>query len=73
MPTPMDAMLGLVIAAIGLLTVVLSFLVVDSRKRIISYVIAGIVTTVGSYYYVKSEMRGFQVRKRISNIQQQQN
>ena len=72
MPTPMDAMLGLLIAAIGLLTFVVAFSAADSGKRLVSYGIAGLVTVVGLIYYASSEMRGFQMRRRISDIQQRQ-
>lgn len=72
MPTPIDAMLGLVVTAIGLLTVVISFLVVDCKKKLISYSIAGVVVVIGLFYYISSEMRGFQMRRRIANIQRQQ-
>ena len=70
MPTPMDAMLGLVIAAIGLMTFVIAFNIPESSKRLVSYGIAGLVTTIGFFYYANSEMRGFQMRRRINEIQQ---
>ena len=72
MPTPMDAMLGLVVTAIGLMTVVIAFLIADGKKRNIAYMLAGVVTAVGLYYYVASEMRGIQMRRRLSTLQQQQ-
>ena len=72
MPTPMDAMLGLVLTAIGLLTVVTAFLISDTKKRMISYVLAGVMAVAGLYYYMSSGIRGFQMRRRISNIQRQQ-
>lgn len=72
MPTPMDAMLGLVVAAIGLLTMVVAFGLSDAQKKTISYVLSGIVIVAGLYYYVSSELRGFQMRRRIANIQRQQ-
>lgn len=72
MPTPMDAMLGLVVIALGLLSFVVSFLVTDQKKQMIAYGLAGFVTLVGLYYYVGSELRGFQMRRRIANIQRQQ-
>src|SRR4051812_30840185 len=70
MPTPMDTMLGLVIVAIGLLTMVIAFSIAEPRKRLLSYGIAGLITLVGLVYYVTSEMRGFKMRQRISEIQQ---
>ena len=72
MPTPMDSLLGLVIAAIGLMTLVIAFSQTDPGKRLISYGLAGLVTLTGLVYYVSSEMRGFQMRRRISEIQQRQ-
>ena len=72
MPTPMDAMLGLVVAAIGLLTLVIAFSIADDKKRAVAYVIAGIMTALGLYYYTSSEMRGFMMRRRIAEIQKQQ-
>ena len=72
MPTPMDAMLGLVIIALGLLTLVIGFSIAEPKKRLASYVIAVIVVVSGMYYYVGSEMRGFQMRRRIADIQRQQ-
>lgn len=72
MPTPMDAMLGLVVTAIGLLILVIAFSIADSKKKVISYAIAGIVTVAGLSYYVSSEIRGFEMRRRIANIQRQQ-
>jgi uncharacterized membrane protein len=68
----MDAMLGLVIVALGLVTLVLAFLIAEPKKRIAAYVIAGIVSVSGLYYYVGSEMRGFQMKRRIADIQRQQ-
>ena len=68
----MDAMLGLVVVAIGLLIVVTSFQIVEPRKRGFSYGIAAVITLLGAYYYLSSEMRGFQMRRRIANIQRQQ-
>lgn len=72
MPTPMDAMLGLVVAAIGLLTLVISFSIAETRKRVAGYGLAGLVTVVGLFYYVSAEVRGFEMRRRIANIQRQQ-
>jgi hypothetical protein len=72
MPTPLDAMLGLIVAAIGLLTIVTAFQIADPRKRLFSYGIAAVVTVLGLHHYVSSEMRGFQMRRRIENIQRQQ-
>lgn len=72
MPTPMDAMLGLVVTAIGLMSVVIAFLITEQKKRWISYGISGIIVIFGLYYYVNSQMRGYQTRKRIATIQQQQ-
>lgn len=68
----MDAMLGLVVTAIGLMTIVIAFTQIDSKKRMISYGIAGIVTVSGLFYFVSAEMRGHQMRQRISKIQRQQ-
>ena len=72
MPTPMDAMLGLVVVAIGIMTFVIAFSLTDAGKKQLSYVLAGLVVVTGLYYYVSSELRGFQMRRRISNIQRQQ-
>lgn len=72
MPTPMDVMLGLVVAAIGLMSFVIALANPDPRKRMISYVIAGIITAAGFYYYISSGIRGFQMRRRIQEIQQRQ-
>ena len=72
MPTPMDAMLGLVVAAIGLMTFVIAFSVTDAQKRTISYLLAGLVSFFGLYYYVGSELRGYQMRARIASLQRQQ-
>src|SRR3989338_2465750 len=73
MPTPMDAMLGLVVAAIGLLTLVVVFSQADPKNKLVSYVIAGAVTALGAYYFASAELRGFQMRRRISEIQERQN
>lgn len=72
MPTPMDALLGLVVAAIGLLTLVVSFSLAEPRKRLVSYVIAGVVSALGISFFVSAEMRGFMMKRRISEIQQRQ-
>ena len=72
MPTPMDAMLGLVVVAIGFLIIVTAFQIVEPRKRMVSYGVATVITVLGLFYYVSSELRGFQMRRRISNIQRQQ-
>ena len=72
MPTPMDAMLGLVVSAIGLLILVIGFSIQESKKRWMSYGISSLVIVLGFYYYVSSEMRSFEMRKRISNLQRQQ-
>ncbi len=72
MPTPMDTMLGLVVVAIGLLTLVVAFGLADSGKRLLSYGLAGLVILVGFIYFVNSELRGYQMRRRISEIQQRQ-
>ncbi|MBI1979480.1 MAG: hypothetical protein HYY63_05725 [Elusimicrobia bacterium] len=72
MPTPMDAMLGLVTLAIGLLILVTAFLVQESKKRVTSYILAGVVAALGGYHFVASEVRVFEMRRRIANIQRQQ-
>ncbi len=72
MPTPMDAMLGLVTLAVGLLILVTSFLIPDSKKRVLSYALSGLVALLGSYYFVSSEIRVFQMRRKIASIQRQQ-
>ncbi|OGR88678.1 MAG: hypothetical protein A3A86_05660 [Elusimicrobia bacterium RIFCSPLOWO2_01_FULL_60_11] len=66
-------MLGLLVAAVGLLTLVVAFSVAEPRNKMISYVIALAVTVLGGYYFVSAELRGFQMRRRISEIQQRQN
>jgi sulfite exporter TauE/SafE len=68
----MDAMLGLVAAAIGLSMIVTAFQIAEPKKRMISYGLAAVVTALGLYYYVSAEMRGFQMRRRIEGIQRQQ-
>lgn len=73
MPTPMDAMLGLVVASIGLLTLVVAFSQADPKKTMLSYLIAAALTALGAYYFVSAELRGFQMRRRISEIQERQN
>ena len=72
MPTPMDAMLGLVVAAVGLLTFVIALSMGDPKKQKIAYGISIIITVLGLFYYVSAEMRGFQMRRRIANLQRQQ-
>jgi Uri superfamily endonuclease len=72
MPTPVDAMLGLVVLAIGLLTLVIAFSVGDQKKQWISYAISGVLVLTGFYYYVSSGVRSMQMRRRIANIQRQQ-
>lgn len=72
MSTPMDALLGLLIAAIGLLMVVIAFSLADQQKRMISYALAAIVVGVGVFYFGSSEMRRLQMRRTISNLQRQQ-
>jgi len=69
MPTPMDAMLSLVIVAIGFLMLVVSFSVNDTKKRLVSYVLVLFVVAIGFGYFIKAETRSLRVRKRISNIQ----
>jgi hypothetical protein len=72
MPTPIDAMLGLVVLAVGLLTLVTAFSIGDQKKKMISYGIAGVISLMGLYYYVSSEVRGFRMRSRIADLQRQQ-
>ena len=72
MPTPMDAMLGLVVVSMGLLTLVVSFSQADPKKKLVSYIISGVLIALGSYYFVSAELRGFQMRRRISQIQERQ-
>ncbi len=72
MPTPMDAMLGLVVLAIGFLMIIAAFQIADSKKRVISYALSGLVSLAGCYYFVSSEFRVIQMRRRIANIQRQQ-
>ena len=68
----MDAMLGLVVAAIGALTLVTAFQIQESQKRLFSYLVAALLAVAGLYYYASSEIRGFQMRRRLSEIQQRQ-
>lgn len=72
MPTPMDAMLGLVVLSVGLLMVVTGFQLTDSKKRMVSYILSGLVSAAGCYYFVSSELRVIQMRRRIATIQRQQ-
>ena len=72
MPTPMDALLGLVVASIGLMILVQSFTLAEPRKKLAAYFISGFLVLLGGYYYLSSEMRGYQMRRRISEIQQRQ-
>ena len=72
MPTPMDAMLGLVVTAIGLLTLVIAFNIPEPKKRILSYGIAGFVIFVGACYYVSSELRGPLMRRKMNEMLQRQ-
>ena len=72
MPTPIDAMLGLVVAALGSLMLVVAFNLSDERKKKISYVLSGIVMLMGMYYFLSAQVRGFTLRRRIAEIQRNQ-
>ena len=72
MPTSMDAMLGLVVVALGVLSWIVSFGLTDAKKRALAYGLAGLITLVGGFYYVSSEMRGFEMRRRLAQLQRQQ-
>jgi len=68
----MDAMLGLVVVAIGLLMVVIAFFDRGTEEAVHRLLCRGGSGFVGLLYFVKSEMRGFQMRRRITDIQRQQ-
>jgi len=68
MPTPMDAMMGLVIVAIGILTLVVAFQVGDFKKRLMSYLLSLLVVALGLGYFIKAEARSHRLERRISNI-----
>ena len=72
MPIAMDTMISLVVAALGLLAFVVALNNPDPQKRKISYLLAGVVTAVGLYFYGSSELRGYAMRRRIADIQQRQ-
>ena len=72
MPTPMDALLGLVVLALGTLGWSIAFLITDSKKRLIAYSLAGLMSALGLFYYVSSEMRSFEMRRRVATLQRQQ-
>lgn len=72
MPTPMDAMLGLVVFALGVLGWIISLTLTDAKKRVWAYGLSGLITLIGGYYYVSSEMRSFEMRRRLAQLQRQQ-
>jgi len=72
MQTPMDAMLGLVIAAIGLMTFVVALILQDPKRQIVGIVVSVIVLITGLTYFTSAQMRGYRMRKRITEIQNRQ-
>lgn len=72
MPTPIDAMLGLVVAALGILTGVVGLTIGDDKKRILAYVAAAAVVATGLFYFGTSQMRSLSVRRRVADVQRQQ-
>jgi hypothetical protein len=71
MPSLGNNLLAQVIIALGLLGVILSFLVPDRKKSLISLVLAGVIVLSGIYQYSAESIAQYRWNRRIRDMQRE--
>jgi hypothetical protein len=66
-----NSLLALILIALGIVGVILSFLVPDRKKSLISLVLAGIVIFVGLIQFVTQSVSDFRWRRRLADLREQ--
>jgi hypothetical protein len=66
-----NTLLALILASLGILGVILSFLVPDRKKSFISLVLAGIVVLIGLVQVVSQSVSDYRWRRRLSDLREQ--
>lgn len=66
-----NVVLSFILIALGCLGVILSFLVPDRRKSMISLALAGIIVLVGVIYLGSSGVESWRWKRRLQTLRQQ--
>jgi uncharacterized membrane protein YqjE len=66
-----NTLLALILVALGIIGIILSFLVPDRKKSFISLVMAGVVAAVGVIYFAAQSVSDFRWRRRLSDLREQ--
>ena len=72
MPSTANTLLALVIASLGIIGIILSFLVPDRRNSRIAVFLSILVIGVGGYEFVSQAVRQFMWQKKLDEIRKQQ-
>lgn len=68
MISEMNILLSVVIVALGLLGVILSFLVVDKTKNLIALIVSGLIILTGVFHYISIKSKQWRVSRNVSQV-----
>ncbi len=66
-----NSLLALILVALGIVGVILSFLVPDRKKSFISFIMAGLVVLVGLVQFVGQSVSDYRWRRRLTDLREQ--
>jgi hypothetical protein len=66
-----NTLLALILAALGIVGVILSFLVPDRKKSFISLIMAGVVVLIGLVQVVSQSVSDYRWRRRLTDLREQ--
>lgn len=64
-----NTVLALILVALGFIGIILSFLVVDKKKSMISLILAGVIVVAGAIEFGRRASAQYRWRQRIQNTQ----
>ncbi len=66
-----NTLLALILAALGIVGVILSFLVPDRKKSFLSLILAGVVVLIGLVQVVSQSVSDYKWRRRLTDLREQ--
>src|SRR5690349_10606600 len=68
-----NGLLALILVALGLIGVILSFLVPDRKKSSLSLILASIIVVIGLIQFATQSVSDYRWRRRLSDLREQRN
>src|SRR5262245_54246830 len=66
-----NTLLALILVGLGIVSIILSFLVPDRKKSLISLVLGGVVVFVGLIQFVSQSVTQYKWKRRLSDLREQ--